>query len=102
MTRRVSQPVRLENPLSLTGSTLTRWSTPVSLVYNDGRSNARAVVTKTTTLIGATVGVALLAAYVVLTVANHDGSPILYVLVGWLGGAGTPAVTAAVKKTNGP
>lgn len=59
-------------------------------------------MTKTTTLVGAIVGIALLAAYVVLTVANHDGSPILYVLVGWLGGSGTPAVTAAIKKPDGP
>ena len=58
-------------------------------------------MTKTTTLIGAVIGVALLAAYVVLTVAHDDGSPILYVLIGWLGGSGTPAVTSAVKAANG-
>lgn len=60
------------------------------------------MVTKTTTLIGAVVAIALLAAYVVVTVTNHDATAILYVLVGWLGGSGTPAVTAAIKKPNGP
>lgn len=54
-------------------------------------------MTKTTTIIGAVVGIALLVAYVVVTVTNHDASSLLYVLVGWLGGSGTPAVASAVK-----
>ncbi len=56
-------------------------------------------VTKTPTLVGALVAVALLAAYVTLTVTGHDGSAILGALIGWIGGAGTPAVTQAVTKT---
>ncbi len=54
-------------------------------------------MTKTTTIIGAVVGVALLAAYVIVTVTGHDASSLLYVLVGWLGGSGTPAVAKGLK-----
>lgn len=55
-------------------------------------------MTKTTTVVGAIVAVSLLAAYVVVTISGHDASQILYVLIGWLGGSGTPAVAAAVKR----
>jgi hypothetical protein len=39
-------------------------------------------------VIHGTISLALVGAYIALTVLNHDGSPILGVLVGYLGAAG--------------
>lgn len=42
------------------------------------------------------VTVALIAAYVIVTVTNHDGTGLLGALIGWLGGAGVaPAIDKA-------
>lgn len=42
------------------------------------------------------VTVALIAAYVIVTVTNHDGTGLLGALIGWLGGAGVaPAIDRA-------
>ena len=58
-------------------------------------------MTKTISLVGAGVAVALLAAYVVLTVTNHDANAILGALLGWLGGVSAPAAAQAVTKGDG-
>lgn len=59
------------------------------------------MVTRTATIIGAAVGIALLTAYVIVTVTNHDGTALLALLVGWLGGSSVPAVSSAVTKSGG-
>lgn len=51
----------------------------------------------TSSLIGFAVALALLVAYVVLTVLGHDATAVLTLLVGWLGGASTPVAVAAVQ-----
>lgn len=59
------------------------------------------MTTKITTIIGAVVTVALLAAYVAVTVTGHDGTAILTLTAGWIGGSATPAITSAVKRPEG-
>lgn len=44
-----------------------------------------------------TITIGLLAAYVVLTVLNHDGTALLGALGGYLGGAGVAAVSTRGK-----
>lgn len=58
-------------------------------------------MTKTTYIIGAVIAVALLVAYVVITVTDHDGTGLLGALIGWLGGLGLPASAKAVTNTSG-
>jgi hypothetical protein len=48
--------------------------------------------------IHALIVVALIVAYTVVTVANHDATALLGVLVGYIGGAGS---AVAVAKANG-
>jgi hypothetical protein len=48
----------------------------------------------TQAIIDAVVTVALIAAYVTMSVTGHDGTAILAVLVGYLGRAGTAAIAA--------
>lgn len=48
------------------------------------------------------VTLALIGAYVAMTVLNHDGNPLLGVLIGYLGGAGvSQATTSAGKGSSG-
>jgi hypothetical protein len=53
---------------------------------------------KTTAIIGAAITVALIAAYVIVTVTNHDANAVLAALVGYLGGTTTHSVATAVNK----
>jgi hypothetical protein len=50
-------------------------------------------MTKTAYIVGALIAVALLAAYVIITVTDHDGTGLLGALIGWLGGISLPAAT---------
>lgn len=58
-------------------------------------------MTKTQYLVVGFVAAALIAAYVIVTVTNHDGNGILGILIGWLGGSGVKPVTEAVTKAPG-
>lgn len=51
-------------------------------------------------IIAAVIALALLAAYVILTVTNHDGTGLLGALLGWLSGISVPSV--AQKIQSGP
>lgn len=53
-------------------------------------------------IIGAIVAAMLIVAYVVVTVTNHDGTALLGILLGWLGGLGlAPAAKAATSSDKG-
>lgn len=53
-------------------------------------------MSKTQAIVAAAVAVALVVAYVVVTVTGHDGTGLLGALVGWLaGGASQPLVQKA-------
>lgn len=52
-------------------------------------------MTKTQGIYGAAVALGLLAAYVALTLAGHDGSLLLGALLGQLGGTGLTAAAGS-------
>jgi uncharacterized membrane protein YeaQ/YmgE (transglycosylase-associated protein family) len=56
------------------------------------------VTTNLSLILHAVVVVALIGAYVSMTVLNHDGGPILDVLLGYLGASSVAHSAAAVVK----